>query len=112
MSITGGLTRTMSLKFCANLVFQFKEAESVIERFRLAKSAGFRAVEMAFPNVGLEELVAVKEETGLEVILMNIDCGSNPSEAFGCASFVNSCEMFRKNLLNTIKYAKAVECKK
>lgn len=112
MSITAGLTRKMPLKFCANLAFQFNEAESIVERFRLAKAAGFQAVEMAFPNVELEELVNVKKETGLEVILMNIDCGNDPSDAFGCASFVNSCETFRKNLTNTIRYAKAVDCKK
>lgn len=112
MSITAGLTRTMPLKFCANLAFQFNETESVIERFRLAKAAGFKAVELAFPNVGLEELVAVKEETGLEVVLMNIDSGNVPNGAFGCASFVNSCEDFRKNLVNTVRYAKALECKK
>lgn len=111
-SITAGLSRTMSLKFCANLAFQFNETESVIERFRLAKAAGFKAVELAFPNVELNELVAVKEETGLEVILMNIDSGDVPNGTFGCASFTNSCEDFKKNLNNTIRYAKALECKK
>lgn len=112
MSITASLTRTMPLKFCANLSFQFNEVESIIERFRLAKAAGFKAVEMGFPNTGLDELVAVKEETGLDVVLMNIDLGKVPNGAFGCASFVNSCEDFRKNLVNTIHYAKALKCKK
>lgn len=107
----GFASRKMPLKFCANLAFQFNETDSIVERFRLAKAAGFRAVEMAFPsNVPLEELVAVKNETGLELILVNIDCSNGGS--FGCASFVNSCEDFKKNLANTIKFAKAMDCKK
>uniref|UniRef100_A0A336MKW6 Putative hydroxypyruvate isomerase n=1 Tax=Culicoides sonorensis TaxID=179676 RepID=A0A336MKW6_CULSO len=113
MSLSAGLIRSMFLKFCANLAFQFNEAPNLIEKFRLAKATGFKAVEMAFPaNTDLDDLIEVKKETGLEIILMNIDLGDVPNGQFGCASFVNSCEDFRKNLINTIKYAKALECKK
>ena len=39
----------MSLKFASNLSFMFTEAPSIIERYKLAKEAGFRAVESGFP---------------------------------------------------------------
>lgn len=103
----------MPLKFCANLSFMFQETNSILERYRLAKNAGFKGVECAFPaNVSLEELVQVQKETGLEQILLNIDLGDVPNGEAGCASFVNSTEHFKKNLENTIKYAKALNCKK
>lgn len=103
----------MPLKFCANLTFQFQEAPSILERYRLAKEAGFKGVESAFPqDVPLEELVAVHQETGLKQVLLNIDLGTVRNGAYGCASFLNSTEDFKKNLNNTITYAKALNCHK
>lgn len=67
----------MSLRFCANLNFLFCETGgNVLEKFRLAKAAGFRAVEMACPDqFNKDEVVAAKKENGLEVVLMNISLG-------------------------------------
>lgn len=67
----------MALKFCANLNFLFAEnSASMLERFRLAKSAGFRAVENSFPfDVSVDDAVRVQKETGLEVVLLNICTG-------------------------------------
>lgn len=91
----------------------FQEADSIVERYRLAKAAGFKGVECAFPgNVELKDLVAVQRETGLEQVLLNIDLGNVPHGEAGCASFVDSAEHFRSNLLKTIEYAKELNCKK
>lgn len=67
----------MSLKFCANLNFMFTESADYLERYRLAKAAGFAAVEGVFPpdHVSVADLVKVREETGLEQILINIALG-------------------------------------
>lgn len=67
----------MALKFCANLNFLFVENSApMLERFRLAKLAGFRAVENTFPvDVSVEDAVRVQKETGLEVVLINICLG-------------------------------------
>lgn len=103
----------MSLKFCANLSFQFQEASSILDRYRLAKAAGFQGVESAFPNdVSIEDLVEAQQETGLKQVLLNIDTGTVKNGAYGCASFLNSMEDFKKNLNNTIRYAKALNCGK
>lgn len=71
----------MALKFCANLNFLFAEnATPMLERFRLAKLAGFRAVENGFPvDVSVDDAVRVQKETGLEVVLINICTGLNLS---------------------------------
>lgn len=67
----------MSLRFCANLNFLFCEnGVSVLEKFRLAKAAGFRAVEMACPDqFSTDEVVAAQKENELEVVLLNISLG-------------------------------------
>lgn len=103
----------MPLKFCANLTFQFQETSSILERYRLAKKAGFKGVESAFPiGVGIKDLVSVQQETGLEQVLLNIDVGTVKNGAFGCASFLNSTQDFKNNLNNTIAFAKALNCQK
>ena len=69
----------MSLNFCANLSFMFQsETSDLLERYRLAKNAGFKAVEVAFPYDILEEVLKeVKERTGLEQVLLNTFPGKN-----------------------------------
>lgn len=72
----------MSLRFCANLNFLFCEnGVSVLEKFRLAKAAGFRAVEMGCPDqFSKDEVVAAQKENGLEVVLLNISLGDTHSD--------------------------------
>lgn len=67
----------MALRFCANLNFLFCEnAATVLDKFRFAKAAGFRAVEMACPDqIAIENVVAAKKDHNLEVILLNISLG-------------------------------------
>jgi hydroxypyruvate isomerase len=68
----------MPLKFCANLSFMFQETASLLERYRLAKDAGFRAVECAFPYVhSIEEVVAAQKNANVEQILINVFVGKH-----------------------------------
>lgn len=47
-----------------------------MEKFRLAKAAGFRAVEMACPDqFSKDEVVAAQKENGLDVVLINVSLG-------------------------------------
>lgn len=103
----------MVLRFCANLSFLFQIAPLLLDRYQLAKDAGFKGVESAFPtNVNLNDLVRVQQQTGLQQILLNMDTGNILNGEFGCASFLNSANDFASVLNNTITYAKALNCQK
>lgn len=67
--------RNMS-QFCANLAFLFPE-KPLLERYNLAKSAGFKAVETGFP-LGLtkQQVVDAKNAAGVQQILINIYTGN------------------------------------
>ena len=66
----------MHLKFCANLSFMFQETASLLERYGLAKDAGFRAVECAFPyDYEIEKVVEAKKNAKVEQILINAYVG-------------------------------------
>lgn len=76
----------MPLRFAANLNFLFCEnGVNVLEKFRLARAAGFRGIELGFPeNHGKDEIVAATQENQLEVALLNIALGKiNFFETFG-----------------------------
>lgn len=99
-------------KFSANLGFLFTEGSSVIEQYQLAQRCGFKAVEHPFPARGIdhEKLLQVKNELGLELALVNID--TDPEAKFGCASFPQQQEAFKKNFHNTLDFAKTFNCRK
>lgn len=62
----------MVLKFCANISFMFAEAGNLLERYQLAKKAGFRGVECAYPTgFTFDEVVAAKREANIAQVLMN-----------------------------------------
>lgn len=64
------------MKFCANLSFMFTEASSMLERYALAKEAGFKAVESGFPfGFTLDQVKEAKEKSGLEQVLVNLKTG-------------------------------------
>lgn len=67
----------MPLRFCANLNFLFCEnGANALEKLRLAKAAGFRGVEIAYPfQFNKEEVSAVQKETDMDVVLLNISLG-------------------------------------
>jgi hydroxypyruvate isomerase len=64
------------MKFCANLSFMFGEASTILERYALAKDAGFKAVESGFPfGHTLEQVKQAKESSSVEQVLINLCTG-------------------------------------
>ena len=68
----------MPVKFCANLTFQFqKETSDILTRYTLAKNAGFKAVELAWPYEFDKEIIAdVKNQSGLQQVQVNAFAGA------------------------------------
>lgn len=109
--IVGGLIRKM--KFCANLSFMFTEGKTILERYALAKDAGFKAVESGFPlGHTLEEVRAAKESAGVQQILINLKTGDLSKGELGVTAIPDKEAIFRENLRETINYAKAVGARK
>lgn len=64
------------MKFCANLSFMFTETSNLLERYILARDAGFKAVESGFPfGNTLEQVKQAKESSGVEQVLINLKTG-------------------------------------
>lgn len=64
-------------KFCANLAFLFQE-KPLLERYKLAKEAGFKAVETGFPFGSTKsEVTEARNASGLQQVLINIYTGSD-----------------------------------
>lgn len=54
----------------------FSEASSILERYALAKEAGFKAIESGFPfGCTLEQVKQAKESAGIEQVLINLKTG-------------------------------------
>lgn len=54
----------------------FTEGSTIIERYALAKEAGFKAVETGFPfGHTLEQVRQAKENAGIEQVLINLKTG-------------------------------------
>ncbi|XP_076753659.1 hydroxypyruvate isomerase-like protein Gip [Xylocopa sonorina] len=103
----------MSLKFATNLSFMFTETPSIIERYKLAKEAGFKAVESGFPfGFSLKEVSEAKQNAGVEQILINVFTGDVSKGELGFAAIPGEEENFKKSINLTIEYAKALNCKK
>lgn len=67
----------MSLKFCANLGFLFKENNlGILGRYVAAGQAGFRVVEGPFPEgESLETVRETLKSAGVSQVLINIKLG-------------------------------------
>ncbi|GAB0092500.1 Putative hydroxypyruvate isomerase [Sergentomyia squamirostris] len=107
----------MALKFCANLTFMFTESGSLLERYNLARLAGFHGVESAFPKgFSIEDLLTAKQS--LTQVLINIRTGTVSGGEFGLAAVcgdskgLNYQDAFREDLHTTVEYAKALQCKR
>lgn len=102
----------MPLKFCANLSFMFHETASLLERYKIAKSLGFKAVECAFPyDYPLEDVVKAKESSKLEQVLINVNPGNLQKGELGFAALPGKQDLFRVSFEESVKYAKALDCK-
>ncbi|KAL4702704.1 hypothetical protein ACJJTC_011569 [Scirpophaga incertulas] len=101
------------MKFCANLSFMFTEVSSIIERYALAKEAGFKAVETGFPfGYTLEQVKLAKENSGLEQILINLRTGDVSKGELGVTAIPGKEHEFKDSLKVTIEFAKTLKAKK
>ncbi|KAL0819004.1 hypothetical protein ABMA28_008289 [Loxostege sticticalis] len=101
------------MKFCANLAFMFTEATSILERYALAKEAGFKAVETGFPfGFTLEQVKQAKEAAGIEQVLINLNTGDVSKGELGVTAVPGKENEFKEKLKMTIDYAKAVNARK
>ena len=69
----------MALNFSAHLSLLFTECGLLVARYGAAAQAGFTAVETTFPaDTSVEELVAAKESSGVQQVLINAPVGKQP----------------------------------
>ncbi|XP_045454582.1 putative hydroxypyruvate isomerase [Melitaea cinxia] len=101
------------MKFCANLAFMFTESSSLLERYALAKDAGFKAVETGFPwGYTLEQVKQAKENAGVQQVLINLKTGDVGKGELGVTAVPGKENEFKDNLKSTIDYAKALGAQK
>jgi hydroxypyruvate isomerase len=98
------------LRFDVNISFLLKEVP-FLARFERAASLGFGAVE--FPWPGDENLAAIEarvRETGLKVVLMNIDAGDMAHGERGFLNDPGRKEWVRARASKAIEFAKQIGC--
>ena len=98
------------LRFDVNISFLLKEVP-FLKRFERAVQLGFGAVE--FPWPGDENLAAIEEqvqETGLKVVLMNVDAGDMAHGERGFLNASNRKEWVRARASKAIEFANQVGC--
>jgi len=89
----------------------FQEAGPLPERYAAAAAAGFTAVEAAnIYDFEAEQLAAAKKAAGLEQTLINGYYGGKGD--FGLAALPSRVKDFHQSLEISIKYAKALNCKR
>ncbi|XP_066587518.1 putative hydroxypyruvate isomerase [Prorops nasuta] len=102
----------MSFKFSSNLSFMFFETSNILERYQLAKNAGFKAVESGFPlGYSIDEVVKAKEAANIDHILINVFTGDVKNGELGFAAQPGKEREFKSSIETTINYAKRLNCK-
>ncbi len=88
----------------------FAEAP-LAERFALARLAGFRGVECQSPySLAADEIARRLEETGLEMVLLNVPAGDWDKGERGFAAIPGRESDFRWSLERGLAYARALGC--
>lgn len=91
----------------------FTEASSILERYALAKEAGFKAVESGFPfGFTLDQVKEAKEKSGLEQVLVNLKTGDVTKGELGVTAVPGKENEFKDNFHTTVDYAKALNARK
>ncbi|MCL7942907.1 hydroxypyruvate isomerase [Marinobacter sp. ATCH36] len=97
--------------FAANLSMLFTESD-FMDRFRLAREAGFTGVEYLFPYDWPEQdLKRELEKHGLTQVLFNLPPGDWNAGERGIACLPDRVEEFRAGVDQAIRYARALNCK-
>ncbi|MDF0751707.1 hydroxypyruvate isomerase [Marinobacter sp. 71-i] len=97
--------------FAANLSMLFTEAD-FMDRFRLAREAGFTGVEYLFPYEWPEEdLKRELESHGLTQVLFNLPPGNWAAGERGIACLPDRVEEFEAGVDHAIRYARSLGCR-
>jgi hydroxypyruvate isomerase len=97
-------------KFAANLSMLFTEAP-FLERFELARRAGFRFVEFQFPYAfALSDVQSAARESGVQVVLFNLPAGDFAGGERGIAANPAKAADFRASVQQALDYAQALDC--
>ncbi|MCR8914470.1 hydroxypyruvate isomerase [Marinobacter panjinensis] len=97
--------------FAANLSMLYTEVD-FMDRFRLAREAGFCGVEYLFPYDWPEEdLKRALEENGLTQVLFNLPPGNWSAGERGIACLPDRVQEFRAGVDQAIRYARVLNCR-
>ncbi|MEN9419366.1 MAG: hydroxypyruvate isomerase [Pseudomonadota bacterium] len=95
-------------KFAANLTMLFNEAP-FLDRFALAREAGFEAVEFLFPYAfPAAEIRRRLDDHGLALVLHNLPAGNWEAGERGIACLPDRIAEFRDGVAQAIEYAQAL----
>ncbi len=96
-------------RFSANISMLFLE-HAFLNRFQAAKDAGFGAVEAQFPyEFSPEDLLAAKENAGVEIAVINIGAGDLVSGGPGIAAMPGREDQFKAAVEQACRYAEVVK---
>ncbi|KAL0269198.1 UNVERIFIED_CONTAM: hypothetical protein PYX00_007010 [Menopon gallinae] len=91
----------------------FQEGPSLLGRYKMAKDAGFKAVECAFPyEFPVEDVCKAKEEAGLQQVLINAYPGDWGKGDRGLAALPDRKADFEDSIKKSVEYAKKLDCKR
>lgn len=95
-------------KFAANLTMLFNEVP-FLERFALARKAGFDAVEFLFPYAfAASEIRRRLDDNGLKLVLHNLPAGNWDAGERGITCLPDRSDEFRSGVAQAIEYAQAL----
>ncbi|MGZ5057557.1 MAG: TIM barrel protein, partial [Methylobacter sp.] len=97
------------LNFSANLSLLFTE-NTLIDRFKAAKQAGFDAVEIQFPyDLSAAEIKNKLDEYGLKLVLFNVSAADLLQGGEGLACVPEKRDQFRQAVDQTVDYAELLK---
>ena len=92
-------------RFAANLTMLFNEVP-FLERFALAKTAGFKAVEFLFPyDFDVQSIKSALDNNALKLVLHNLPAGDWNAGERGIACLPDRVAEFRSGVAKAIEYA-------
>lgn len=92
-------------RFAANLTMLFNEAP-FLERFALAKTGGFKAVEFLFPYAfDVQAIKSALDNNALKLVLHNLPAGDWDAGERGIACLPDRVSEFRSGVTKAIEYA-------
>lgn len=96
-------------RFSANISMLFLEL-GLLDRFQAAKDAGFGAIEIQFPyEFSAEDLLAAKENAGVEISVINVGAGDLTSGGPGLAAMPGREDQFKMAVEQACRYAEILK---